>query len=80
LLNVFVQLANENGFKKYLRMAYLFIRIFRLLGRGRSETGSTIIAAITGLLYQPRMMMDDECGVICGMIVRGNRRAWRKPA
>jgi hypothetical protein len=34
-----------------------------------------------GLLYQPRIMDDDECGWISGMrIGRGNRSARRKPA
>jgi hypothetical protein len=49
---------------------------------GWSGTESTIAGATTGLLYQPRMMMDDddECGAICGMSDRGNRSTRRKPA
>jgi hypothetical protein len=48
---------------------------------GWSETEFTIIEAITGLLYQPRMMMDDyECGAIGGMICKGNRSTRRKHA
>jgi hypothetical protein len=47
---------------------------------GWSVTESTITEATTGLLYQPRMMMDDECGVIGGMLGRGNRSTRRKPA
>jgi hypothetical protein len=38
-------------------------------------------AAITGLLYQPRMIGDGDCGAIGGMkIGRGNRSTRRKPA
>jgi hypothetical protein len=32
------------------------------------------------ILYQPQMMMDDECGAIHGMNGMGNLSAWRKPA
>jgi hypothetical protein len=36
---------------------------------------------LTGLLYQPRMIDDDDCGAIRGMrIGRGNRCTRRKPA
>jgi hypothetical protein len=35
---------------------------------------------ITGLLYQPRMIDDDECAAVGGMrIGRGNRNTWRRP-
>jgi hypothetical protein len=38
-------------------------------------------AAITGLLYQPEMIDDGDCGEIGGMkIGRGNRSTRRKPA
>jgi hypothetical protein len=38
-------------------------------------------AATTGLLYQPQMIDDGDCGAIGGMkIGRGNRRTRRKPA
>jgi hypothetical protein len=38
-------------------------------------------AATTGLLYQPQMIDDDDCGEIGGMkIGRGNRSTRRKPA
>jgi hypothetical protein len=37
-------------------------------------------AATTGLLYQPRMIDDDDCGAIGGMrFGRGNRSTRRKP-
>jgi hypothetical protein len=36
---------------------------------------------LTALLYQPRMIEDDECGAVGGMrIGRGNRSTWRKPS
>jgi hypothetical protein len=38
-------------------------------------------AATTGLLYQPRMIDDGDCGEICGIkIGKGNRSTRRKPA
>jgi hypothetical protein len=38
-------------------------------------------AATTGLLYQPQMIVDCDCGAIGGMkICRGNRSTQRKPA
>jgi hypothetical protein len=37
-------------------------------------------AATTGLLYQPQMIDEGDCGAICGMkIGRGNRSTRRKP-
>jgi hypothetical protein len=43
--------------------------------------GTLGTAATTGLLYQPRMIGDSDCGEIGGMeIGRGNRSTWRKPA
>jgi hypothetical protein len=36
---------------------------------------------LIGLLYQPLMIYDDECGAVSGMrIGRGNWSTWRKPA
>jgi hypothetical protein len=38
-------------------------------------------AATTGLLYQPQMIVDDDCGAIGGIkIGRKNRSTQRKPA
>jgi hypothetical protein len=38
-------------------------------------------ATTSGLLYQPQMIGEDDCGAIGGMkIGRGNRSTWRKPA
>jgi hypothetical protein len=38
----------------------------------QSGTESAITEAITGLLYQPQMMVDgDECGSVSGMLGRG---------
>jgi hypothetical protein len=39
------------------------------------------IAATSGLLYQPQMTREGDCGAIAGMkIGRGNRSTRRKPA
>jgi hypothetical protein len=47
-------------------------------GVGLSPLGT---AATTGLLCQPQMIDDGDCGAIGGMkIVRGNRSTRRKPA
>jgi hypothetical protein len=44
-------------------------------------SGTLGTAATTGLLYQPRMIGEGDCGEIGGMKVgRGNRSTRRKPA
>jgi hypothetical protein len=54
---------------------FLSCFLFNLCG------GTWDTAATTGLLYQPRMMDDGDCGEICGMkIGRGNRSTQRKPS
>jgi hypothetical protein len=45
-----------------------------------SGTQLTITEANTGLLHQPRMIDDDECRAIGGMLGRGNQSTRRKPA
>jgi hypothetical protein len=35
---------------------------------------------LLGLLYQPRMIVDDKCGVVCAIIYSGNKIIQRKPA
>jgi hypothetical protein len=53
-----------------------FLFVFFILCGGTLGT-----AATTGLLYQPRMIGDGDCGEIGGMkIVKGNRSTRRKPA
>jgi hypothetical protein len=48
---------------------------------GWSETESTITEATTGLLYQSRVMVnDDECGAVGEMLGRGNRSTQKKPS
>jgi hypothetical protein len=43
--------------------------------------GLWVLQPLTGLLYQPRMIGDGDCGQIGGMkIGRGNQSARRKPA
>jgi hypothetical protein len=65
---------------KYLNIKLLWSvdSFFSILGC--SGTESTITEVITGLLYPPRMMMnDDECRAVGGIIGRGNRSTRRKP-
>jgi hypothetical protein len=43
--------------------------------RGWSGAESTITETTAWLLYQPRMMIDDdECGAVGGMIVKGKQK------
>jgi hypothetical protein len=56
----------------------LFFIIIILGGVRQSPLGT---AATTGLLYQPQMTDDGDCGAIGGMkIGGGNRSTQRKPA
>jgi hypothetical protein len=56
--------------------SYMFRGVFFNLCGGTLGT-----AATTGLLYQPRMLGDGDCGGINGMkIGSGNRSTRRKPA
>jgi hypothetical protein len=53
--------------------------LFIILSRVRLSPLDT--AATTGLLYQPKMIDDGDCGAIGGMkIGRGNRSTRMKPA
>jgi hypothetical protein len=53
---------------------------FQFLGVGWDWVHS-VRRPLIGLLYQLRMIDDDECGAVGGMrICRGNRSTWRKPA
>jgi hypothetical protein len=47
---------------------------------GCSGTESTITEATIDLLYQPRMMDDDDCGAVGGTVGRGSGSTKRKPA
>jgi hypothetical protein len=47
---------------------------------GWIETETTNAEAITGLIYQPWMMMDDGCGAVGWMLSRGNRNTRWRPA
>jgi hypothetical protein len=59
-------------------LLYLTLFLIILSGVGLSLLGT---AATTGLLYQPQMIDDGDCGAISGMkICRGNRNTRRKPA
>jgi hypothetical protein len=47
---------------------------------GGVEPSPLLLRPLFGLLYQPRMVDDDECGTIGEMHGRGNRSTRRKPA
>jgi hypothetical protein len=70
-----VQLHVTSRTRTYrLRILFFFI----LSGVRLSPLGT---AAATGLMYQPQMLDDGDCGAIGGMkIGRGNRSTRRKPA
>jgi hypothetical protein len=53
------------------------VSFFSLLGC--SETVHSVLGPLFALLYQPRMMYDDECGTVGRMIGTGNRSTQRKP-
>jgi hypothetical protein len=56
-----------------------FFFFFGFLGWG--ETVHLVRRPLTGLLYEPRMIDDSECGAVGAMrIGKGNRSTWRKPA
>jgi hypothetical protein len=59
-------------------MIYIPSFFIIITGVGVSPLGT---AATFGLLYQPQMIDDGDCGAIGGMkIARGNRSIRRKPA
>jgi hypothetical protein len=60
----------------------LYIVFFRFSEWSETETVSPLgMSATVGLLYQPRMIDDDDYGAVGGMrIGRGNRSTRRKPA
>jgi hypothetical protein len=56
----------------------LLLSLFYYLWGGTKSLGT---AATSGLLYEPQMIDEDDCGAIGGMkIGRGNRSTRRKPA
>jgi hypothetical protein len=73
LWSKFVRSRNQN------RDTYLICFFFIILSEVRLSSLGT--AATTGLLYQPQMIYDADCGAIGGMkIGRGNRSTRRNPA
>jgi hypothetical protein len=63
---------------KVAKMTFIIIIIIIISGMGLSPLGT---AANIGLLYQPQMIDDGDCGAIGGMkIGKGNRSTRRKPA
>jgi hypothetical protein len=68
--------AHEYSYLVTAELNYSVLIFFLNLCGGTLDT-----AATTGLLYQPRMIGEDNCGEIGGMkIGRGNRTTRRKPA
>jgi hypothetical protein len=66
--------------QRFLRseINYVFGQNFKFLNLCGGTLGT---AATTGLLYQPRMIGDGDCGKTGGMKVgRGNRSTGKKPA
>jgi hypothetical protein len=60
--------------------ASFFIACF-LVSEGGVSLGPMVLRPLFGLLYQPRMIDDDECGAVGGMrLGRRNRSTRRKPA
>jgi hypothetical protein len=54
---------------------------FFLVSLGRVKLSPLGTSATVGLLYQPRMIDDDDYGAVGGMMIgRGNRSTRRKPA
>jgi hypothetical protein len=61
-----------------LTLTIIIIIIIIILWGGTKSLGT---AAISGLLYKPQMIDEDDCGAIGGMkIGRGDRSTRRKPA
>jgi hypothetical protein len=61
------------------RRQYVIQRFFFILSGVRLSPLGT--AATTGLLYQPQMIDEGDCGAVGGMkIGKGNRSTRRKPA
>jgi hypothetical protein len=70
------KVITENLLKSEIFSCSKFFQIKPYISISTSEwsgTEFTITEATTGLLYQPQMMDDDECGPIDGMLGRGNR-------
>jgi hypothetical protein len=62
----------------YINDTVIIIIIIIIISGVRPSTLGT--SATTGLLYQPQMIDDVDCGAISGMTIgRGNRSTRRKP-
>jgi hypothetical protein len=65
--------VHQEHVQKGVVLCYLFFLI--------SVVRLWVLRPLTGLLYQPRMICDGDCGEIGGMkIGKGNRSTLRKPA
>jgi hypothetical protein len=59
----------------------LYVELFFLVSLGEMRLSPLGTSATVGLLYQPRMIDDDDYGSVGGMrIGRGNRSTRRKPS
>jgi hypothetical protein len=59
---------------------FYFLAFCSFLGWGETDKVHLVRRPVIGLLYQPRMIHDDECGAAGGMrIGRGNQSTRRKP-
>jgi hypothetical protein len=60
---------------------FLYQLRFLFVSWAGGELSPILLRPLNGLLYQSWIMMDDdhECGVVGGMLDKGNRCTWRKP-
>jgi hypothetical protein len=78
-MNSTYQTRKQDCITRVLKFFLSFWVFFLILSGVRLSPLGTV--AITGLLYQPQMIEDGDCGVVGGMkIGRGNRSTRRKPA
>jgi hypothetical protein len=65
----------------YFGIRATVISFFLIVSLGGVRLSPPGTPATVGLLYQPRMIDDDDYGAVGGMTIgRGNRGTWTKPA
>jgi hypothetical protein len=72
LCSVYVDLTAYNGCINLLRNTHIIV----ILSEVRLSPLGT--AATTGLLYQPRMIDDGDCGAVGGIKIGGGNRSTRR--
>jgi hypothetical protein len=76
-----VKLTTQENMDLYIHTPKRLYGILLYLGGGGGFSGTeSTTEATTGLLYQPLMLDDDECGAVGGMSGSENRSTPRKPA